>query len=339
MASDVPASTSRETAVDPALIEWMRSTDPALAWQVERELLGAPEATWQATRARVATEGMGARMLALQDADGQWAGGAYFPGDFDWEGPEAAEGAGQPWTATTWTLTTLREWGVDASALEGTAEKLAVNSRWEYEDLPYWGGEVDACINAMTLANGTWLGADVGAIIGWFADHEMSEGGWNCAWVDGSTRASFHSTIASIGGIVDHEGRSGDTSLRVARHRAQEYLLQRRLLYRLTDGEPVGPWIGRFAYPFRWFYSALRALNTLREAALLDGVPPDPRCADAVALVRDARQPDGTWMQERRHPGRVWFEMDVAAGEPSPWLTFHALRVLDWWDRHASTAD
>ena len=54
-----------------------------------------------ATRARVATEGMGARMLALQDADGQWAGGSYFPAGFDFEGPEAAPGAGQPWTATT----------------------------------------------------------------------------------------------------------------------------------------------------------------------------------------------------------------------------------------------
>jgi len=108
-----------------------------------------------------ATEGMGARLLALQDPDGQWAGGAYFPADFDWHGPEAAEGAGQPWTATTWSLNALRDFGLDAAALAGTAEKLRANSRWEYDELPYWGGEVDACINAFTLANGVWLGADV----------------------------------------------------------------------------------------------------------------------------------------------------------------------------------
>lgn len=324
--------------INPALVNWMLDSDPALRWQVERDLVKAPPEVWEATRARVATEGFGAELLSHQDPDGQWAGGAYFPGDFDWNGPEAAEGAGQPWTATTWTLTTLREWGLDASVLAGTAEKLDANARWEYENLPYWGGEVDACINAMTLANGGWLGADVSGIATWFAEHEMEEGGWNCEWENGSTRASFHSTLAALGGILDWEKRTGDTSLREARHRAEEYLLQRRLLYRLSDGEQVGPWVGRFVYPFRWFFSALRALNYFREASLHDGQAPDARLADAVALVRDAQQSDGTWMQERRHPGRVWFEMDVPAGEPSPWLTFHALRVLQWWDERPVAA-
>ena len=69
--------------LDPALRDWLLDTDPALRWQVERDLLGAPAEVWQATRARVATEGFGAALLAHQDADGQWAGGAYFPGDFD----------------------------------------------------------------------------------------------------------------------------------------------------------------------------------------------------------------------------------------------------------------
>ena len=91
-----------------AVLQWMLDTDPALRWQVERDLLDEPSAVWEATRARVATEGVGARLLAHQDADGQWAGGAYFPADFDFDGPEAADGAGQPWTATTWSLNTLR---------------------------------------------------------------------------------------------------------------------------------------------------------------------------------------------------------------------------------------
>src|SRR5690606_28358804 len=112
-----------------------------LRWQVERDLLGAPAETWQATRARVATEGFGARILSQQDPDGQWAGGAYFPSrDQDLSGRgiiEREEGA-QPWIATTWALRDLRELGLDARALAGTAEKLAANSRWEYEDRPYW---------------------------------------------------------------------------------------------------------------------------------------------------------------------------------------------------------
>jgi hypothetical protein len=97
--------------LDPALLDWLLDADPALRWQVERDLAGAPQEEWRATRAQIAAEGFAARLLALQDPEGQWAGGAYFPGDFDFQGPEAADGAGQPWTATTWTLNSLRDWG------------------------------------------------------------------------------------------------------------------------------------------------------------------------------------------------------------------------------------
>ncbi len=319
--------------VDPALLDWLLDTDPALRWQVERDLAGAPPQVWEATRARVATEGFGARLLALQDPDGQWAGGAYFPGDFDMTGPEAADDAGQPWTATTWTLNTLRDWGLDPAVLAGTARLLAANSRWEYDDLPYWGGEVDCCINAFTLANGAWLGADVSGLARWFVDHRMADGGWNCEWVEGSTRSSFHSTLNSVKGLLYHEVTTGGSpAQREARRAGERYLLERRLMRTLSTGRVVGPWVTRFAYPFRWFYGVLQAVDHFRAAALHDGVGPDPRLADAVAAIRDARRPDGTWLQERRHPGRVWFEVDVPPGEPSPWLTFHATRALAWWD-------
>ena len=324
---------TRTAGVDPGLLDWLLDADPALRWQVERDLVGAPPEVWKATRSRVATEGFGAELLARQDPDGQWDGGAYFPADLDPDGPEAAEDGAQPWTATTWSLNTLREWGVDAAALAGTAERLAANSRWEYEDLPYWGGEVDCCINAFTLANGTWLGADVSGLAPWFVEHQTAEGGWNCAWVEGSVRSSFHSTLNTLKGLLYHEAATGGSdALRAARHAGEEYLLQRRLLRRLSTGELVAPWVDKFAYPFRWFYSALNAADHFRAAALLDGVAPDPRLTEAVELVRAAREPDGTWVQERRHPGRVWFEVDVPAGEPSKWLTFYGTRLLAWWD-------
>lgn len=90
------------------MLEWLLDSDPALRWQVERDLAGASEEIWRATRARVATEGFGARLLALQDPDGQWAGGAYFPADFDFAAAEAGREPGQPWTATTWSLNSPR---------------------------------------------------------------------------------------------------------------------------------------------------------------------------------------------------------------------------------------
>jgi len=316
---------------DARLLDWLLDSDPAVRWQVERDLTDAAPAVWEATRARVASDGFGAALLAKQDADGQWAGGSFFPAGFF--GSPESEQPGQPWVATTWVLKDLREWGVDAEALAGTAEKLTANSRWDYEDLPYWGGEVDVCINSYTLASGAWLGADVSALAAWFPAHRLADGGWNCEAEEGdSVRSSFHSTLNAVRGMLAYERITGDMSLREARHGGEEYLLERRLMYRASTGEPVGDFVTRFVYPNRHRYSALAALDHFRDVAMLEGEPPDPRLADAVAAVRAARQPDGTWLQTTPLPGRTWFEVDVPEGEPSRWLTLIGTRVLDWWD-------
>ncbi len=324
-----------------SLLAWLADSDPSLRWQVERDLAGESPEVWQATRARIAAEGFGARLLALQDPDGQWAGGAFFPADFDFEGPEVAVGAGQPWTATTWTLCTLRDWGMDPSVLRErrTAELLAEHSRWEYEGLPYWGGEVDCCINSWTLSNGLWLGADVAGLADWFVEHRLPDGGWNCEWVEGSTRSSFHSTLNALKGLLDHElATGGRDATREARRSGEEYLLKRHLFRRLSTGEAVAPWVDRFTYPARSYYSVLNAAEYFRQASLHDGTAPDPRMAEAIEMIRTQRQPDGTWLQARRHPGRVWFEIDVPTGESSPWLTLLGTRVLEWWDGTAPSA-
>jgi hypothetical protein len=298
------------------VLDWLLESDPALRWQVERDLADAPAAVWEATRARVPHEGFGARLLALQDPDGQWAGGAYFPPDADPTGP-------QPFTATTWALTSLREWGVEADRLGDTAARL-VDARWEYQGLPYWGGEVDCCINALTLLNGAWLGVDVSGLVTWFEEHRMADGGWNCAWVEGSTRSSFHSTLAAVRALREHERRTGATTAAAA---GEEYLLERRLLRRLSTGELVAPWVGDHTYPFRWGYSALNALDHFRVGGVRDD-----RMAEAVDVVRSQRLPDGRWTRSDRFPGAVPFEVDAPAGEPSRWVTFLALRVLRWWE-------
>ncbi|ASK64721.1 squalene cyclase [Brachybacterium avium] len=313
------------------VISWLLDTDPALRWQVERDLLDAPEQQWQATRARIPQEGYGAALLAHQDpGTGLWAGGAFFPAGF-LEDPESRELPGQPWTATTWSLTTLREWGMDAAPLiaRDTAAKLARHAHWEFDgSLPYWGGEVDVCINAMTLANGLWLGADVETLVDWFLAHQMDEGGWNCEWKDGSTRASFHSTLNALGALHEHERLTGGTdATREAQRAGEEYLLERNLSRRLSTGEIVGPWVDHFLYPPRHIFTALRALDHFRRTGRRD-----QRMQEAVQMVQAAQQDDGTWLQQHVLPGEVWFEIDVGVGEPSPWLTMQALRVLRWWN-------
>ena len=257
---------------------------------------GAPPEVWEATRARVATEGFGARLLALQDPDGQWAGGAFFPEGFDFHGPEAADGAGQPWTATTWTLNTLREWGLDAAALAGTAERLAANCRWEYDDLPYWGGEVDCCINALDARQRRVAGRGRGRASrsgSSSTDWRMAAG--TASGSNGSTRSSFHSTLNSLKGLLAYEAATGGSDeLRAARRAGEEYLLERRLMYRASTGELVGAVGDAVRLPFRWAFSVLNAADYFRAAALHDGTPPDPRLAEAIAV--DPRGPPA-----RRH--------------------------------------
>ena len=319
--------------MDDSVATWLLDSDPALRWQVERDLLGEPTEVWDATRARIATEGFGAHLLSLQGSDGQWAGGAFFPADFDFQGDEMRR-VGQPWTATTWTLNSLREWGLDPGVLcaRGTVDLLAENCRWEYDDLPYWGGEVDCCINAWTVANGVWLGADIEGIADWFVEHQLPDGGWNCEWVEGSRRSSFHSTLNSLKGLLAYDTATGGTeATTAARHRGHKYLLERKLFRRLSTGEPVADWVDRFAYPFRWGYNVLNAADYFRMASAVDDVPPDPRMTEAIEMVRAVQRPDGTWTTAGRHRGRVWFEVDAPASEPSKWVTLFAARVLAWW--------
>src|SRR5689334_7258681 len=146
----------RVTATDP-VIAWLLDADPAIRWQVMRDLLDAPEAEWQAERAKVETEGWGARLLAHEDADGLWAGGVFAPRDFD---PHEWRSHGQPWTATCWALHDLREFGLDPASdrARRAVELVGENARWEHDGQPFWEGEVEECINGRTVADGAYFG-------------------------------------------------------------------------------------------------------------------------------------------------------------------------------------
>ncbi|HUM69282.1 MAG TPA: squalene cyclase, partial [Chloroflexota bacterium] len=89
------------------VIQWLLDSDPAIRWQVKQNLLGAPAAEVAAERARVATEGWGAQLLALQGADGSWGGTAF----------------NQELDSTMHVLSLLREMGLDPA---GDAAQRAV---------------------------------------------------------------------------------------------------------------------------------------------------------------------------------------------------------------------
>lgn len=144
-------------------IGWLLGSDPSIRWQVQRDVLGAPETEWVAQRRKVEHEGWGARLLACADPDGQWAGGAFVPHDFDWR--EWQE-VGQPWTGTSFALSQLRELGLDPASERArrAVELVGANARWDQGGQPYWEGEVEECINGRTLADGAYFGVDVSSI-------------------------------------------------------------------------------------------------------------------------------------------------------------------------------
>ena len=315
-----------------AVTDWLLDSDPAIRWQVLRDLLDAPEAAWAAERARVETEGWGARLLALQDADGQWAGGAFWPADFS----EALwRQEGQAWTATSWALGDLRAFGLDpASAVaRRTVALVGANSRWDEGQQPFWQGEVEECINARTVRDGAYFGVDVAPIVARLLGERQPDGGWNCERAQGSLRSSFDTTINVLEGLLAYEAATGGTdATRTARRSGEEYLLERGLFRRLATGEAADPKYLALLHPSRWRHDFLRGLDHFRAASILDGTPPDPRLGDAVAELERRRLPDGRWPLDWTLRGRIWFAVDDGPGLPSRWITLRALRVLRWWD-------
>lgn len=311
---------------------WLLEGDPAIRWQVLEGLTDAPAAEVAAERARVETEGWGARLLAERDADGQWAGGACFPAYVaeSWRaGIQPDFSHGQPWTSTLSVLMELRDLGLDpaSAAARETIPLVAANCRWEHDGQAFFDGEVEPCINGRALTAGAYFGADVETLLVGLLRDQQGDGGWNCEAERGSTVSSFDSTLCVVEGLLAYEQAGGATPVTQARRRGEDYLLERRLSRRKSTGETVKPRYLEFSWPPRWQYDVLRALDHFRMA----GGPPDPRLAESVALVRDKRQPDGTWLLEHTHGGETWFAYE-RDGEPSRWNTLRALRVLRWHD-------
>jgi hypothetical protein len=308
-----------------AVLDWMLAGDPAVRWQVLRDVVGAPADEITAERARVAREGWGARLLEHQGTDGQWDGGAVFPGG--WFDSAGDKGSGQPWTSTLPTLQLLMDLGVDPrdERVRQAVERVRDGSRWEYNGELFFLGEVEPCINGRVISLGVYFGHDVEGIVNRVLGAQLPDGGWNCWTENGAVVSSFASTLCILEGLLAYEKASGREL--EARRRGEEYLLERRLFRRRSTGEIVVPeWLD-FSFPARWHYDVLRALDYFRST----GAPADDRLGEALDLVRSKRRPDGTWLLENPHPGKVWFELEHD-GEPSRWNTLRATRVLAHFD-------
>jgi hypothetical protein len=309
-----------------SVIQWLLDSDPSIRWQVMRDLTGAPAHEVAAERARVASEGWGAQLLALQEADGSWGGAAWNRG----------------WNSTMHVLWLLRLLGLDPASPQARRALGLVRDKvtWQGSGPPecdnnlFFEGELEPCINGQVAAAGAYFGQDVRGVIDRLLGEQLPDGGWNCEAPDGSQRSSFNTTICVLEALLEHERDTGGSpQVSEARLRGQEYLLERRLFRRRSTGEVIerdrkggADWT-RFAFPTWWHYDLLRGLEYLRSA----GVTPDERVAEAIELVESKRDDDGRWALETRYPGLMPVEMGEDEGRPSRWNTLRALRVLDWY--------
>ena len=305
------------------VVDWLLDSDPAIRWQVLRDLTDAAPEEIAAERARVPRRGLGAEVLARQDADGSWR-----------------RAGARAWLTTLFTLQLLRATGVDPAEppVQAAVERLETRLRWSNNpswDLrpsecggnSYFEGEVEPCINGGVLALGAYFGRPSESLARRLLGEQLEDGGWNCE-APKSCRSSFHTTICVLDGLLEYEraiGGSAETA--AARRRGEEYLLERSLFRRRSTGEIASTEFLELAFPPRYRYDILRALDYFRAS----GAQQDARMAEAIQIIEDKRQADGQWLLDRAYDEALAVATGETAGEPSRWNTLRALRVLRWW--------
>jgi hypothetical protein len=294
-------------------LDWLLDSDPAIRWQAMRDLADAPAASIAAERARVAREGLGAEILARQGPDGAW------------------HRAGAPvWLSTLFTFQLLRATGVDRAdpAVESALARLEEGFRWdeEFGKKPFFEGEVEPCINGGALALGGYFGRPTESLARRLVGEQLDDGGWNCE-APKSARSSFHTTICVLEGLLEYERAVGSApEIAASRRRGHEYLLERSLFRRRSTGEVVDPAFLELAFPPRYHYDVLRALDYLRSA----GVLPDARTSEALRVVESRQGADGRWLLDRAYDESLDLPFGESVGQASRWNTLRALRVLRW---------
>lgn len=297
----------------PALLKWLLDSDPAIRWQVMRDLTDAAPDAIAAERSRIASEGWGAELIARQSASGDWGGGHH------WD------------LIALWSLVVLKDLGLDPASNAARQMIDRVDKGLVYEPLnnrPFFHGETEPCINGRILGVGAIYKEPNDALAEQLLSEQLDDGGWNCE-APKSRCSSFHTTICVLEGLLAYEraGRKSEALTR-ARARAEDYLLERRMFRSLRTGDVIDKRWLRFTYPTFWHYDVLRGLDYLREA----GCKPGGRVREAVEVVVERCHQNGRWPLNLLHPEEIPLQMEIEVGRASRWNTLRALRVLRWYN-------
>jgi hypothetical protein len=316
-----------DCAPRPAHIRWLLDSDPAIRWQVMRDLTKEAPSKIAAERSRVATAGWGARLLSRQSPAGTWGGS---PRGWRADLPKHDRDL----LVTLYSLVALMDLGLDPASKQARKMIDRVDQRVVFKWLnnrPFLHGETEPCINGRILGVGAYFKEPNHELAQQLLSEQLEDGGWNCE-APKSRRSSFHTTICVLEGLLEYE-RAGRKSAAVtkARKRAETYLLERRMIYSLRTGQVINKRWCRFAFPPFWHYDVLRGLDHLRNA----GTKLDIRMEDAIEVVIQRRHQNGRWPLNLMHPEFIPLEMETEVGSASRWNSLRALRVLRWYNQAA----
>lgn len=304
------------------IIPWLLEGDPSIRWQVQRDLLDRSPRTYEAERRKIAREGWGARLLALQDPDGRWGGGLYGP----------------KWISTTYTMLTLRLLGLPQNNPQARqACKIFIDQGF-YTDgginfFSYSLKYSETCITSMILALLVYFRSPderVHDVASYVVGQQMPDGGWNCDSYRGATHSSFHTTLSALEGLYEYQCAYPEQKKRISqvRERGHEFLLAHRLYKSHRTGQVFDAKMTSMPFPPRWRYDFLRALDYFQAC----NAPRDERMCDAIELLQRKQKADGHWLMNSGMTGRKFFDLEEA-GKPSRWNTLRAMRVLRWWNK------
>jgi hypothetical protein len=144
----------------PAHIKWLLDSDPAIRWQVMKDLTGEAPNAIAAERSRVATEGWAAQLLARQSSAGHWGGSK-------WD------------LITLWSLVVLKDLGLDPAGKEARKMIDRVDKRLVFKPLnnrPYLHGETEPCINGRILGIGSYFKEPNDALANQLLGEQLEDG-------------------------------------------------------------------------------------------------------------------------------------------------------------------
>jgi hypothetical protein len=261
------------TAAEDQLIDWLLEGDPSIRWRVHGDLLGSSESTVRDERAKVATEGWGAKLISLQDHDGRRGGGDYTP---KWNFYDVhAAASGLAWPAVR-----------APAALAGCERLWEWQGRWRVPET-----SIVSMLVRLTAAHG-YHGGGLDGLVDYLLSEQLDDGGWNCAARnDPAKHSSFHTSIQALEALNAYQRVGGATATEEAQLRGRDFFLRHQLYKSHRTGRVAIRGSTRFPQLPQWHFDVLRGLEHFVDVA----AGRDERLGDAVGVLLRSRLADGRW--------------------------------------------